>query len=149
MTALLDALYVVLADLHVYELKAHNFHWNVTGPAFYQLHLLFDRIYEAAGKDNDRVAEHIKGLGGRTPATMQLFLGLTTLTETPGVPSGQEMVNILLADNEKVMASLENAAMACKKTDSALNEATLNIIADILETRSTIAYLLRSQAGWS
>ena len=60
----------------------------VTGPAFYQLHLLFDRIYEAAGKDNDRVAEHIKGLGGRTPATMQLFLGLTTLTETPGVPSG-------------------------------------------------------------
>jgi starvation-inducible DNA-binding protein len=109
MSQLGDALRVVLADTFALYLKTHNFHWNVEGQDFYEYHKFFQKLYEELWEAVDGVAEEIRSLGEYAPGSFNRFSELTNIQDSVTIPSGVEMVHILLEDNEKVIASLHNA----------------------------------------
>lgn len=97
----------LLADEFTLYTKARNYHWNVVGPHFHDLHKLFEEQYEALDEIVDEVAERIRALGGVAPGTLQEFSQAKRLTEEPGVvPSWREMVRNLTADHEAIVRRL-------------------------------------------
>ncbi len=129
--ALCDGLSCLLADTYVLYLKTHNFHWNVKGPLFHSLHLLFETQYTELALAVDLIAERIRALGHPAPGTYTAYLQMTALAETPGVPSANSMVQILKEDNAKVGAT---ATKYLSLTDSTGDAAT----ADLLTQRKII-----------
>jgi starvation-inducible DNA-binding protein len=98
-----DALSGVLADTYTLYLKTHNFHWNVTGPAFPYLHKMFEEQYTELAGAVDELAERIRALGHYAPGSYAQFGKLTQLKEAPASPpAAKEMIRQLLADNEAV-----------------------------------------------
>src|SRR5947209_16083648 len=86
----------LLADTYTLYLKTHNFHWNVTGPMFQTLHLMFQTQYTELWNNIDLIAERIRSLDAPAPGTYAQFAQLATIQETPGVPKAQDMIRILL-----------------------------------------------------
>ncbi len=113
MNKTVQALNRQVADFGVLFVKLHNFHWLVNGPQFYQLHALFEKLYDEAAEWLDAVAERILQKGGVPVATLQAFLAQTSLAEARGNETPIEMVNQTLYDfttvNEGVRASLRIA----------------------------------------
>src|SRR5687768_7913460 len=95
-----EALASLLADTHALALKTQNFHWNVTGPDFFQLHGMFESQYTALNAAVDALAERIRALGYPAPGGYRAFGERTAIAEAQGVPAAAEMVRQLLADNE-------------------------------------------------
>src|ERR1700738_5558 len=93
----------VLADIYTLYLKTHNFHWNVTGPMFQTLHLMFETQYNELALAVDLVAERIRALGFPAPATYSEFSKLTSIKEDLGVPNAQEMIRLLVEAHEAVI----------------------------------------------
>src|SRR5207342_1484338 len=89
-----------LSDSFTLYLKTHNFHWNVTGPMFNTLHLMFETQYNELWLANDQIAERIRSLGYPAPGTYAEYVKLASIKETPGQPSAQEMVRLLVEGNE-------------------------------------------------
>ena len=92
----------VLADTYSLYLKTHNFHWNVEGPMFNTLHLMFMDQYTELWNALDAVAERIRSLGYPAPGTGKEFAKLTSIDETEGVPEALEMVRLLVSGHEAV-----------------------------------------------
>ncbi len=109
MEQLVDQMKVVVADTMCMYLKAHAFHWNVTGPNFHQFHGLFGDIYYEVFGAIDAAAEEIRALGAFAPGTMARFLELTTIEEDANIPSSLEMVAKLKSANDKVITTLKKA----------------------------------------
>ena len=113
MNKTVQALNRQVADFGVLYVKLHNFHWLVTGPQFYQLHMLFEKLYDEAAERLDEVAERILQKGGVPVATLKEFLARTSLTEARGNETPLEMINQTLYDfttvNDGVRASLRIA----------------------------------------
>ncbi len=102
----------VLADQFVLYTKARNYHWNVTGPQFYELHNAFEKIYDELAEDIDAVAERIRVLGSKAPGTLKEFLTLSTLQEEPGnYPQPPAMVQNIVNDFETVTDKINSAAV--------------------------------------
>lgn len=98
--ALVSALCEVLASTYALYLKTQNFHWNVVGPWFSQLHPFFGTQYEALGTAIDEIAERIRGLGYVAPGSFSMFARLSHLEEAPdSSPRDEEMISILLDDH--------------------------------------------------
>src|SRR5919109_3235598 len=95
--AIADGLSKLLADTYTLYLKTHNFHWNVEGPMFNTLHLMFMEQYTELWNALDAVAERIRSLGFPAPGTYAEFAKLTSIEETPGVPEAMDMVRLLVA----------------------------------------------------
>src|SRR6266851_1208705 len=89
----------LLADTYTLYLKTQGFHWNVTGPRFHDLHKLFEEQYNELADANDEIAERIRALGAKAPASYSEFKKLATLSEETGAPAPTEMIRQLLADN--------------------------------------------------
>src|SRR3970040_1611067 len=87
----------LLADTYTLYLKTHNFHWNVTGPMFQTLHLMFQTQYTEMWTSIDLIAERIRSLDAPAPGTYAQFSKLASIKETVGVPRAQDMIKILLA----------------------------------------------------
>lgn len=104
-----DSLKVALADTFALYLKAHYFHWNVTGPDFAQYHDFLGNFYEEVYGAVDPIAELIRTTGEYSPGSFSRFAELTTIDEQKGIPTTVEMIRELLADNYKVLASLQQA----------------------------------------
>lgn len=104
-----DSLKVALADTFALYLKAHYFHWNVTGPDFAQYHDFLGNFYEEVYGAVDPIAELIRTTGEYSPGSFSRFAELTTIDEQKGIPTSVEMIRELLADNYKVLASLQQA----------------------------------------
>ena len=100
--AVADGLSRVLADTYTLYLKTHNFHWNVTGPLFNTLHLMFEEQYTELATAVDVVAERIRALGFPAPGSYSVYSDLTTIEEEDGVPAAEEMVRQLVAGQEAV-----------------------------------------------
>src|ERR671929_2102387 len=81
----------LLADTYTLYLKTHNFHWNVTGPMFQTLHLMFEQEYNELALAVDQIAERIRALGFNAPGTYAEFARLSSVKEEEGVPSAREM----------------------------------------------------------
>ncbi|MEE9359677.1 MAG: Dps family protein, partial [Hyphomicrobium sp.] len=92
----------VLADSYTLYLKTHNFHWNVTGPMFQTLHLMFETQYNELALAVDLIAERIRALGVPAPGTYKQFAELSAIKEEGGVPVAQDMIRLLVAAHETV-----------------------------------------------
>ena len=92
----------LLADTYTLYLKTHNFHWNVTGPMFQTLHLMFETQYNELALAVDLIAERIRALGVPAPGTYREFAALSSIKESKGVPKAEQMIKDLVAGQEAV-----------------------------------------------
>ena len=100
-----DGLARLLADSYTLYLKTHNYHWNVTGPNFSSLHLLFETQYTELALAVDTIAERIRSLGVRAPGSYAEFGKLTQIREDETLPRAKEMIRGLLGDHETIARS--------------------------------------------
>jgi starvation-inducible DNA-binding protein len=134
----------LLADTLVLQLKAQNFHWNVTGPLFPMLHDLFGRQYEELSSAADALAERIRAVGHPTPATWRQLSDLSAIPEETGVPRADDMVKRLLDGHETAARS---ARRALKTAERAGDAATTDMLTGRLSTHEKAAWVLRSMLG--
>jgi starvation-inducible DNA-binding protein len=135
------ALSRLLADTYTLYLKTHNFHWNVTGPQFRTLHLMFEEQYNQLHDAVDDVAERIRSLGGRAPATYRQFGELTSIPEPDVQLSSDEMVRQLVLDHDTVIRTARTALGLC---ESARDAAGVDLISKRLGYHEKTAWMLRS-----
>ena len=131
----------VLADTYTLYLKTHNFHWNVEGPMFNTLHLMFMEEYTELWNALDQIAERIRALGFPAPATYKEFSKLTSIEETEGVPDALEMVRLLVSGHEAVARTVRAAFSAAEK---ASDESTCDLYTQRLNIHEKTAWMLRS-----
>lgn len=139
-----DALEKILADTFILYLKTHNFHWNLTGPNFYSLHLLFEKQYEELFEAVDEIAERIRALGAPAPGTIKKYDELTCLKEVSGVPSTQEMLKLLLDDHRTLDKVAHEVFKAAEAVD---DQATMDFMIQRMEAHEKTAWMLQSQLG--
>jgi starvation-inducible DNA-binding protein len=131
----------VLADNYTLYLKTHNFHWNVTGPMFNTLHLMFETQYNELWIANDQIAERIRSLGYPAPGTYAEFSRLASIKETPGQPKAEQMVRLLVEGNEAVART---ARSIFPTVDKAEDEATADLLTQRMQIHEKNAWMLRS-----
>jgi starvation-inducible DNA-binding protein len=131
----------VLADTYTLYLKTHNFHWNVTGPMFQTLHLMFETQYNELWLAIDLVAERIRSLGHPAPGTYAEFTKLSSIKETVGVPKAKEMIKFLVAGHEAVAKS---ARVLFPVVEKAGDEATADMLTQRIQIHEKTAWMLRA-----
>lgn len=137
--AIAGALSKLLADTYTLYLKTHNYHWNVTGPQFHSLHLLFEGQYTELALAVDEIAERIRTLGVPAPGSYAEFSKLTSLTEATGSPVAAAMVKDLAQDQGKVIQTLKEVwALA----DKAGDEGTIDLLSGRLSVHEKAAWML-------
>src|SRR5215467_5203815 len=104
-----DGLSRLLADSYTLYLKTHNFHWNVTGPMFQTLHLMFEQQYGELALAVDAIAERIRALGHPAPGTYRQFGSLSSIREEDGVPKALDMVRSLVEGHETLVRTARSA----------------------------------------
>ena len=139
-----DGLARLLADTYTLYLKTHNFHWNVKGPMFNTLHLMFEQQYTELALAVDLVAERIRALDFPAPGSYAAFARLTSLTEEEGVPSAEEMIRILVKDQEAVVRT---ARSIFPVVDAAHDEPTADLLTQRMQVHEKTAWMLRSLLG--
>jgi starvation-inducible DNA-binding protein len=136
-----EGLSVLLADSYTLYLRTHNFHWNVTGPMFNTLHLMFMGQYTEQWTALDSIAERIRALGYPAPGTYQEFSKLATIKEIDGVPKALEMVAHLVAAQE---ATARTARHLFKTANDANDLPTVDLLTQRLDVHEKTAWMLRS-----
>ena len=131
----------VLADSYTLYLKTHNFHWNVTGPMFQSLHLMFETHYNELALAVDEIAERIRALGIYAPGSYQEFGQLTSLKEQAGKIGWKDMVVQLESDHRKVAETLRSVFPTAEK---ASDQATADLLTRRLDVHEKTAWMLRS-----
>ena len=131
----------LLADNYTLYLKTHNFHWNVTGPMFNTLHLMFETQYNELWLANDQIAERIRSLGHPAPGTYAEFVQLASIKETPGQPRAEEMIKLLVEGNE---AAVRTARSIFPTVDAAHDEPTADLLTQRMQIHEKNAWMLRS-----
>ena len=139
--AIADGLARVLADSTVLYAKTHGFHWNVTGPMFNTLHLMFMEQYTELWTALDAIAERIRALGYPAPGTNSQFARLTSIPETDGVPAALDMVRDLVAGHEAVTRT---ARKAFAPAEAGGDESTVDLLTQRLQVHEKTAWMLRS-----
>ena len=140
--AITGVLSYILSDAVVLYTKTRKFHWNVSGNSFMELHKLFEKQYKILEEAIDEIAERINKLGTKTPGTMQEFLEMTSLKESPGrYPSQKEMLRELLKDHEAVIVQLRRYIDDCDEKYGDIG--TSDFLTDLLKQHETIAWTLR------
>jgi starvation-inducible DNA-binding protein len=136
------ALATLLADEVLLYLKTRNFHWNVVGPNFIEMHKFFESQYEELDEILDEVAERIRSIGSRAPGSMAEFLRDTRLSESDGkVAHALGIIEILLADHETVIRGIRNDLEIVAK---AADAGTEDFLVGLLEQHEKMAWMLRS-----
>ena len=131
----------VLADTYTLYLKTHNYHWNVTGPHFRTLHLMFEEQYRELWAATDEIAERIRALGAFAPGTYAEYGKLTSLQEDNGVPSAEQMVKNLVKGHEQVV---KTARDLFKEASEANDEVTADLMVQRMQASEKTAWMLRS-----
>jgi starvation-inducible DNA-binding protein len=131
----------LLADTYTLYLKTHNYHWNVTGPMFNTLHLMFEEQYNELWLAIDLIAERIRSLGEFAPGTYAQFARLSSIAEADGVPPAGEMLADLVAGHEAV-ARTARASFAV--AESASDQPTADLVTQRLQVHEKTAWMLRS-----
>jgi starvation-inducible DNA-binding protein len=139
--SIVAALSRVLADTYTLYLKTHNFHWNVTGPQFNDLHAMFMAQYVEMWGAVDLVAERIRALGSFAPGSYRDFSKLSSIAEAEGVPAAMDMVRQLVDGHEAV---IRTARAALKPAESANDQSTLDLLTQRLQVHEKTAWMLRS-----
>jgi starvation-inducible DNA-binding protein len=136
-----DGLSRLLADTFTVYLKTHNFHWNVTGPMFNTLHLMFETQYNELWTATDLIAERIRSLGHYAPGTFAQFADLASIRETPGQPKAEEMIRLLVEGNEAVVRTARSIFPAVEKAN---DEPTADLLTQRMQVHEKNAWMLRA-----
>ena len=139
--AIANGLSKLLADTYLLYLKTHNFHWNVEGPMFQTLHLMFMEQYTEAWNAIDPIAERIRALGHYAPGSYRQYIKLASVKETEGVPKAEQMVRDLIAGQETVTRT---ARSVLPLADDANDQPTLDLLTQRLDIHEKNAWMLRS-----
>lgn len=131
----------LLADSYTLYLMTHNFHWNVTGPAFSSLHNMFMLQYTEQWNALDLIAERIRALGHHAPGTYKEFVKLSSIAEVEGAPKAMEMVQHLVQAQE---ATARTARSLFALTDKANDQPTADLLTQRLNIHEKTAWMLRS-----
>jgi starvation-inducible DNA-binding protein len=131
----------VLADTYTLYLHTHNFHWNVTGPHFQTLHLMFEAQYDELAVAVDTIAERIRALDHPAPGSYREFAALTSLPADPGSPDAEAMVVALVAGHE---AAARTAREVLGVADAAGDAVTADLLTQRLDVHEKTAWMLRS-----
>lgn len=131
----------VLADTYALYLQTHNFHWNVEGPMFNTLHLMFMAQYTELWNALDAIAERIRSLGFPAPGTYKAFARLSSIEMVEGVPEAMEMVRLLVKGHEAVARTARKVFPAA---DKGSDESTADLLTQRLQVHEKTAWMLRS-----
>jgi starvation-inducible DNA-binding protein len=131
----------LLADTYTLYLKTHNYHWNVTGPMFTTLHLMFEQQYNELALAVDLIAERIRALGVYAPGSYSAFGDLASISEAKAVPGAEDMIRDLVADNEAVART---ARAIFPVIEAAHDEPTADLLTQRLQVHEKTAWMLRS-----
>ena len=140
-TNIVEGLSRLLADSYTLYLKTHNFHWNVTGPMFTTLHLMFEQQYTELATAVDLIAERIRSLGAPAPGSYRDFGRLSKVPEAEGVPAATEMIRALVSDHETVVRTARSVFPAAEKAG---DEASADLLTQRLQVHEKTAWMLRS-----
>ena len=140
-TAIAEGLSRLLADEYTLYLKTHSFHWNVTGPMFNTLHLMFEQHYTEAALAVDQVAERIRALDFPAPGSYKQYAALSSIKEETGVPAWKEMVTQLVKGHE---ACVKTARTVFPLADEAHDEPTADLLTQRMQLHEKTAWMLRS-----
>lgn len=136
-----DGLSRLLADTYTVYLRTHNFHWNVTGPMFQTLHLMFMTQYNELWTATDLIAERIRALGFPAPGTYSAFGKLTSIKEVEGVPKAEEMIRLLVDGNEAVARTAREIFPVVEKAN---DQPTADLLTQRMQVHEKTAWMLRS-----
>ncbi len=131
----------LLADSYTLYLKTHNFHWNVTGPMFQTLHVMFMGQYTEIWNALDMIAERIRSLGYPAPGSYKQFVALSSIPEEEGVPKARDMIRQLVAGQEAVTRT---AREVFKVVEKANDQPTADLLTQRMEVHEKNAWMLRS-----
>lgn len=140
-TEIANALSRLLADTYTLYLKTHNFHWNVTGPMFQTLHLMFEQQYNELALAVDLIAERIRALGAVAPGSYRDFARLSSVQEAEGVPAAVEMIRQLVQGQETVARTAREAFVIA---DRANDQPTADLLTQRMQIHEKTAWMLRS-----
>jgi len=131
----------LLADSYTLYLQTHNFHWNVTGPQFRELHLMFEEHYTELATAVDEIAERIRTLDVAAPGTYKAFAELSSVKEVDGVPAAKEMVGILTHGHEQVVKTCRKVLAPAQEAG---DESTAALVSDRMRVHEKTAWMLRA-----
>ncbi len=131
----------LLADTYSLYLKTHNFHWNVTGPMFQTLHLMFETQYTELALAVDLIAERIRALGYPAPGTYSEYAKLSSIPETAGVPKAKEMIRLLVEGQEAVVRTARSIFPLLEEVN---DEPTADLLTQRMQIHEKTAWMLRS-----
>jgi starvation-inducible DNA-binding protein len=131
----------LLADTYTLYLKTHNFHWNVTGPMFQTLHLMFETQYNELALAVDLIAERIRALGYPAPGTYAEFSKLTSIKEPKGVPAAEDMIRELVVGQEAVVRTARSVFPLVDKVN---DEPSADLLTQRMQVHEKTAWMLRS-----
>jgi starvation-inducible DNA-binding protein len=134
----------LLACTYVLYVKTQNFHWNVKGPRFQQLHAFFEEQYTGLSSAIDEIAEQIRILQARPPSSMKEFLDLSNIQESVGELSENEMLSSLLADHESIIHHLSQWISDAQEVK---DESTADLLIERSREHEKIAWMIRSHLG--
>jgi starvation-inducible DNA-binding protein len=140
-TKIAQGLSRLLADTYTLYLKTHNFHWNVKGPMFQTLHLMFETQYTELALAVDLIAERIRALGYPAPGTYSEYAQLSSITETPGVPKAKEMIALLVEGQEAVVRTARSIFPVVEEVN---DEPTADLLTQRMQVHEKTAWMLRS-----
>lgn len=136
-----EGLSKLLADTYTLYLKTHNFHWNVEGPMFNTLHLMFETQYNELALAVDAIAERIRALGHPAPGSYAAYSKLSTIKEETGVPKAEDMIKQLVEGQEAVART---ARAVFPAADKAADEPTADLLTQRLQIHEKTAWMLRA-----
>jgi len=131
----------LLGDTYLLYIRTHGYHWNVTGPQFNTLHLMFEAQYNELALAVDQIAERIRALGFPAPASYAEFTRLSSLSEDEDCPGANEMIRRLVQAQEAVVRT---ARSVFPIVDRAGDEATADLLTQRLQIHEKTAWMLRS-----
>ena len=136
-----DGLKRLLADTYTLYLQTHNFHWNITGPQFRELHLMFEEHYQELALAVDDIAERIRTLDVAAPGTYKAFAELSSIKEVDGVPTSAEMVKYLTKGHEQVVKTARKVLKVAQEAD---DESSASLVSDRMRVHEKTAWMLRA-----
>ena len=131
----------LLADSYTLYLQTHNFHWNVTGPRFRELHLMFEEHYTELATAVDEIAERIRTLGVVAPGTYGAFAALSSIEEVDGVPDADSMLSILVNGHEQIVRTCRDVLKLAQDSD---DESSAALVSDRMRLHEKTAWMLRA-----
>jgi len=131
----------LLADTYTLYLKTHNYHWNVTGPLFNTLHLMFEQQYNELWMATDLIAERIRALGFPAPGSYKAYAELTSVAEDEGIPAAEDMIRNLVKAHETVTRT---AREVFPLASDAHDEPSADLLTQRMEASEKTAWMLRS-----